>query len=49
MNTCLQAITTTVDALTAMLDVDESFTIVVDDPTGASIFKPDHGIDVLEL
>ena len=40
------SITETVDALNAMLDVDEPFTLVVDDPTGASLFKPDDGVEV---
>ena len=43
------AITDTVDQLTRMLDVDEPFTLLVDDPTGASIFKPDDGVQVVTL
>lgn len=39
----------TVDSLEALLDVDEPFDIVVDDPTGASLFKPDDGVEVVEL
>ena len=43
------AITETVDALNAMLDVEEPFTLVVDDPTGASQFKPADGVEVVTL
>lgn len=43
------ALSETVDALEGLLDVDEPFDIVVDDPTGASQFKPNDGIEVLEL
>ena len=43
------AILETVDALEALLDLAEPFTIVVDDPTGASSFKPNDGVEVLEL
>ena len=39
----------TVDALEALLDAEEPFDLVVDDPTGASLFKPMDGIDVEEL
>lgn len=35
-----------VDTLNAMLDVDEPFDIIVDDPTGVSTFKPSEGIEV---
>jgi hypothetical protein len=43
------AILDTVEKLEALLDVNEPFIIVVDDPTGASRFKPDDGIEVDEL
>ena len=43
------AIAETVDALNAMLDVDEPFTLIVDDPTGASQFKPTDGVEVVTL
>ena len=43
------ALSETVDALEGLLDVDEPFDIVVDDPTGASQFKPNDGVEVLEL
>lgn len=43
------AITDLCEKLNEMLDVEEPFEIVVDDPTGASIFKPDDGIDVVTL
>jgi len=39
----------TVDALNQLLDVDEPFTFVVDDPTGSSVFKPDNGVEVRRL
>ena len=39
----------TVDALEALLDVEEPFDVVVDDPTGVSSFKPNDGVDVLTL
>jgi C4-type Zn-finger protein len=39
----------TVDQLEALLDVAEPFDIVIDDPTGASMFKPTDGIEVIEL
>ena len=39
----------TVDALEQLLDVDEPFDLVVDDPTGASLFKPSDGVEVEEL
>jgi len=39
----------TVDALEALLDVEEPFEIVVVDPTGASRFKPSDGVEVEEL
>jgi len=42
-------ITETCDQLNSLLDVDEPFTFVVDDPTGASLFRPSDGIDVREL
>ena len=37
------------DALEALLDVEEPFDVVVDDPTGVSSFKPNDGVDVLTL
>ena len=43
------SILATVDALEALLDVDEPFDLVVDDPTGASSFKPMDGVEVEEL
>jgi hypothetical protein len=43
------ALSETVDALEGLLDVDEPFDIVIDDPTGASQFKPSDGVDVVEL
>ena len=43
------AITDLCEKLNEMLDVEEPFEIVVDDPIGASIFKPDDGIDVVTL
>ena len=43
------AILETVEALEGLLDVTEPYEIVVDDPTGASRFKPDDGVDVEEL
>ena len=43
------SILATVDALEALLDVEEPFEIVVDDPTGASSFKPSDGVEVEEL
>jgi len=43
------AIIETVEALEALLDVTEPFVIIVDDPTGASKFKPDDGIEIDEL
>jgi hypothetical protein len=43
------AILDTVEKLEALLDVNEPFIIVVDDPTGASRFKPDDGIEVDEM
>lgn len=43
------AILETVDALEALLDLPEPFTIIVDDPTGASSFKPDDGVERDEL
>ena len=43
------AILETVEALEALLDVSEPFVIVVDDPTGASRFKPDDGVEIDEL
>ena len=43
------SITETVDALTAMLDVEEPFTLVVDDPTGVSLFKPSDGVEIVTL
>ena len=43
------AILETVDALELLLDVEEPFDLIVDDPTGASSFKPSDGVEVLEL
>ena len=43
------AILETVDALEALLDVDEPFDIVVDDATGTSLFKPAEGVEIVEL
>ena len=39
----------TIDALNKLLDVDEPFTIIVDDHTGVSCFKPDDGVHVRTL
>lgn len=39
----------TVDALEALLDVEEPFDIVIDDPTGGSSIKPMDGVVVEEL
>ncbi len=44
-----EGITTVVDQLTAYLDIEEPFTIVVDDATGTSMFKPSDGVDVQTL
>jgi hypothetical protein len=43
------SISETIDALEALLDAEEPFDLVVDDPMGASSFKPSDGVDVLEL
>lgn len=43
------SISETVEKLNAMLDLDEPFTLVVDDPTGASQFKPDDEVEVVSL
>lgn len=40
------AIVETVDQLNQMLDAEEPFDIVVDDPTGASIFKPWNRVQI---
>lgn len=45
----LEHIATTVDELNKCLDVDEPFTFIVDDPTGASTFRPDKGVVVQNL
>lgn len=42
-------ILTTVDELNKCLDVEEPFTLIVDDPTGGSTFRPDDGIKVERL
>lgn len=42
------AILETVQALEACLDIAEPFDLIVDDPTGASKFKPDDGVEVDE-
>ena len=39
----------TVDALEQLLDINEPWDLVVDDPTGASQFKPSEGIEVVEM
>mmetsp|Transcript_41688 Transcript_41688/g.109958 ORF Transcript_41688/g.109958 Transcript_41688/m.109958 type:complete len:252 (-) Transcript_41688:207-962(-) len=43
------AILQTVEALEACLDVVEPFVIIVDDPTGASKFKPDDDVEIDEM
>ena len=43
----VERITDTVDALNQLLDVDEPFTFVVDDPTGSSVIKPSAGVEIL--
>lgn len=45
----VSSITELVDQLTAMLDLEEPFTLVVDDPTGASQFKPSDGVEIVCL
>lgn len=39
----------TIDQLNALLDVDEPFEVVVNDPTGTSLFKPADGVKVVHL
>ena len=38
------AISETVEQLLGLLDVEQPFDLVLNDPAGASIFKPDHGV-----
>lgn len=45
----VSSITEVVDQLNAMLDLEEPFTLIVDDPTGASQFKPADGVEVVCL
>ena len=39
----------TVDSLEKLLDLDEPWELIVDDPTGASQFKPSEGVEVIEM
>ena len=39
----------TIETLEKLLDVDEPYQIIVDDYTGASAFKPDEGVEKMEL
>jgi len=45
----VELIAATIDELNQLLDVEEPFDLVVHDPTGASLFKPDHGVKVVSL
>jgi len=45
----VSSITETIDKLNAMLDIEEPFTIIVDDPTGVSMFKPSDGVEIVTL
>ena len=49
MSESAASILETVDALEQLLELNEPFDIVVDDPTGASQFKPSEGVEVMEL
>ena len=43
---CVARVTVLPAWLWQLLDVEEPFDLVVHDPTGASLFKPDHGVKV---
>ena len=42
-------IAATIDQLNGLLDVDEPFDVVVNDPTGTSLFKPADGVRIVHL
>uniref|UniRef100_A0A7S4B839 ZPR1 jelly-roll domain-containing protein n=1 Tax=Chrysotila carterae TaxID=13221 RepID=A0A7S4B839_CHRCT len=41
----VEGVTETIDQLNALLDIETPFDVVVDDPTGFSIFKPDEDVE----